>query len=131
MLTTKQRKAVVMLFDGKKNREIAKELKVSEQSIYNWKHNSEFIAELKSLSDKYLGTEIPRILKHQIDLAFNARSEMVQFSATKDLLDRADFIPKNAGEEESDAQKASEKYDEIIKLAAQARANAETGAGAE
>lgn len=131
MLTTNQEKAVVMLFDGKTVKTIAKKLKVTERTVYNWKKDKEVIAALRKLSDDFLGIEVSRLLKNQIKLATKAKSEMVRFYATKDLLDRADFMKKSEDMGDSDAQIASEKYDELIRETAKARLDVQASAGDE
>jgi transposase len=92
MLNTKQTKAVAMLFDGKNQKSIATILKVHENTVSNWKKDPEFQRALQKLSDKYLAEQRAIMLKNQSRLALRARSEMVRFSATKDLLDRADIV---------------------------------------
>lgn len=92
MLTAKQTKAVALLFDGKTKKEIAEELKVTEKTIYNWRQLEEFKKELQKLSNDYLTEIRANLIKNQEKLALSAKSEMVKFSATKDLLDRIDAI---------------------------------------
>lgn len=92
MLTAKQTKAVALLFDGKTKKEIAEELKVTEKTIYNWRQLEEFKKELQKLSNDYLTEIRANLIKNQERLALGAKSEMVKFSATKDLLDRIDAI---------------------------------------
>lgn len=101
MLTAKQTKAVAMLFDGKTKKEIAEELKVTEKTIYNWRQLEEFKIELQKIANDYLAEIRAKLIKNQEKLALGAKSEMVQFSATKDLLDRIDTIQSladNSGE---------------------------------
>lgn len=83
------------------------------------------------MSNDYIGSEIPKLLKNQMKLATKAKSEMVRFYATKDLLDRADFVPNTEDKGESEAQEASEKYDELIRQTAKARLDLQASAGNE
>ncbi|WP_374284206.1 phBC6A51 family helix-turn-helix protein [Lactococcus sp.] len=92
MLSTKQYKAVALWIDGKTKKQIAEELKVSERTVFYWFKNTEFLGKLKEENDKFLSALRVKLINHQFNLATKARSEMVQFSATKDLLDRADLI---------------------------------------
>lgn len=92
MLTAKQTKAVALLFDGKTKKEIAEELNVTEKTIYNWRQLDEFKNELQKVVNNYLIEIRANLIKNQENLALNAKSEMVKFSATKDLLDRTDVI---------------------------------------
>ena len=101
MLTVKQTKAVALLFEGKTKREASKVLKVSETTFYKWIKIPEFQQELQKLNNDYLAEIRAKLIKNQEKLALTANSEMVKFSATKDLLDRIDTIQSladNSGE---------------------------------
>ncbi|MEX2805027.1 phBC6A51 family helix-turn-helix protein [Streptococcus sp. H31] len=93
MITNKQRKAIDLLFEGKlKDYEVAAEVKVTPQTLVSWKKKPEFVEALREKSMNYAQTTmISPLLKNQFKLALAARSEMVRFSATKDLLDRLNF----------------------------------------
>ena len=132
MLSAKQQKAAILLADGTMTqKQIAEELKVTEQTIVNWKKRKDFQEEQRKIAERFLANELGGLVKNQLDLALNAKSEMVRFSATKDLLDRADFVPNTEDKGESDAQLASEKYDELIRETAKARLDIQASAGDE
>ncbi len=91
MLNPKQRKCIELFVLGDRTqKEIAKELNVTENTISNWKKNAEFDAayteslksSMKGIAAKAFNTEVKLL---------TARSEMVRLMAAKDLLDRAGF----------------------------------------
>ena len=94
-LNKKQEKAIVLLFEQKTNIEVARIIGVYESTIYRWLNNDEFQRELQSYTLNHVARHLPELINNMIDLANRARSEMVRFNATKDLLDRANVIPKD------------------------------------
>lgn len=95
MLSAKQRRCIELMALGTlSQKEIAKEVKITEQSICAWKKDGEFMAELdvrvrasiQSIAAKALGTQAKLL---------HAKSEMVRYMAAKDLLDRAGYAPDN------------------------------------
>lgn len=92
MISAKQIKAVALWIDGKTKKEISETLKVSERTVHYWFKNPEFLKFLREETDKFLTSLRTTLINHQTHLALKAKSQMVQFSATKDLLDRADIL---------------------------------------
>lgn len=88
MLKPKELQAIVGIFEGKSYAQVAKELGVVRETIYEWARNPEFAQELKNQSMNYLGSYLPDITANMIDLAMNSRSENVRFLASQDILDR-------------------------------------------
>lgn len=89
--------------------QIAKELKVTEQTICNWKKNSEFAKELADGNRIAISSLVPRAINKTAAL-LNAESEQVQLAAAKDILDRAGYT---APKEEIDTTQL-EKLDNIL-----------------
>ncbi|HEM2753213.1 TPA: hypothetical protein U0601_002228 [Streptococcus suis] len=89
-LSKRQLKAIELLFEGRfKDYEIAKEVKVTPQTLVNWKKNPEFVDALRQMGVNYMHTTmISPLIKNQFKLAMTAKSEQVRQNATKDLLDR-------------------------------------------
>lgn len=95
MLNPKQKKCIELLACGDQTqREIAKELHVTENTICNWKKNDEFKIAYE--------TALKNNIKDVAAMAFQtekkllkARSEMVRLMAAKDILDRAGFKPED------------------------------------
>jgi predicted DNA-binding protein YlxM (UPF0122 family) len=92
MISKNQRKALQLLFENElTDEEIATECNISRKTLYVWKNNPDFINELRDLSMRGIKNEVPELVKNLKTLALGARSEMVRFQATKDLLDRANI----------------------------------------
>lgn len=90
-MSGKKAKALAMLVSGDfKLSEIAKELKISEKTLYNWRQEEEFDAELKRRMNIKVGTIAARALHVQSEL-LKSKSEMVKHLAAKDILDRAGY----------------------------------------
>lgn len=91
MLRPKQEKCIRMLILGTMTQaEIARELKVTEQTVCNWKKNEEFAAELEKASRSAIRALVPRAIQKAAAL-LDAESEQVQLAAAKDILDRAGY----------------------------------------
>ncbi len=77
------------MLDGSMNqKQIAAEIKVTEQTIINWKKNEDFQAlQFKMERDK-LKSFVPKAMKTLVSL-LNAESDTVRFYASRDILDRA------------------------------------------
>ncbi len=91
-MTGKKEKALVMLVSGDlKFSEIAGRLKISEKTLYNWRKEDEFDSELRRRLNIKMGT-LAAALRTQSSL-LDAKSEMVQHLAAKDILDRAGYVP--------------------------------------
>ncbi|MEE1061286.1 MAG: phBC6A51 family helix-turn-helix protein [Ruminococcus sp.] len=95
MLNPKQTKCIEMLASGQYTQvQIAKELKISEQTICNWKKNNEFATELTEKIRICLQTLAPKAI-HTMEKLLNSESDNVRFSAAKDILDRTGFKPQD------------------------------------
>lgn len=93
MLNAKQQKAVKLMFEGEMTqKQIAEELKVSEQTIVNWRKKAEFKDELLSLERNYLKGLAPKALK-TMEKLLEAKSELVRYNAASDILDRTGHKP--------------------------------------
>lgn len=90
VLSKRQLKAIELLFEGRfKDYQIAEEVKVTPQTLVNWKKDPEFVEALRQKGMNYMHTTmIAPLIKNQFKLAMTAKSEQVRQSATKDLLDR-------------------------------------------
>ena len=75
-------------------KEIAKAIKMTEQTICNWKKNDEFMAEHKKLVRYSLYSVATKAANTLISL-LDADSEQVRLNAAKDILDRAGFKPED------------------------------------
>lgn len=95
MLKPKQKKCIEMLVSGAMTQaDVAAALKVSEQTICNWKRNGEFAAELEAANRLVISSLVPAAVQRTKAL-LNAESEAVQLAAAKDILDRAGYKPQD------------------------------------
>lgn len=93
MLNPKQKKCIELMISGDRTqKQIADELKVSENTICNWKKNDDFMAEYTSSLKSNMKDVAAKAFNTEIKL-LSARSEMVRLMAAKDILDRAGFKP--------------------------------------
>ena len=93
MLNKKQKKCLELMACGDfTQKEIAVEIKVTEQTICNWKKDKEFMTEHDELIRISIQSLAAKAIKTQTNL-LNAKSEMVRYMVTKDILDRAGFKP--------------------------------------
>lgn len=94
-MTGKKEKAMAMLISGDyKLSEIAAKLKITEKTLYNWRQEDEFEAELKRRLNIKVGTLAAKALRTQSEL-LRSKSDMVKHLAAKDILDRAGYNADN------------------------------------
>lgn len=94
-LNKKHQKAIELLFEGSlKRREIAGELNISEQTLYNWLKDEKFTNAYDEYVKMIMGKSSGKALHTMLKL-MSARSEMVRFNAAKDILDRSGYTPVN------------------------------------
>lgn len=92
-LNSNHQKAIELLFEGSmKRREIAEELKITEQTLYNWLKDDDFSKayddHVKTIMSKSSGKALNTMLS-----LLSAKSEMVRFNAAKDIMDRGGLAP--------------------------------------
>lgn len=95
MLNPKQKKCIEMMVEGSfTQKQIAETLNVSENTVCNWKKNDEFMSEYNTTLKSNINQVAAKAFDTQMKL-LNARSEMVRYMVSKDILDRAGFKPSN------------------------------------
>ena len=92
MLNKKQKKCIeMMLFGDLTQKEIAAEIKVSEQTISHWKkHVPEFMKEYESALREGIREAAAKAFRTQVEL-LSSKNPMTRHMAAKDILDRAGF----------------------------------------
>ena len=83
---------ILMVIENKTQKQIAKELKISEQTICNWKKDKEFKNEIeKNIKENFgsLAVEAQKELKKLL----KSNNEYIKMQAVKDILDRAGYKP--------------------------------------
>ncbi len=98
MLNREQEMCIkLMITENKTQKQIAKELKITEQTICNWKKDKEFKEEIqKQMQENFgiLAIEAQQKLKKLL----NSKNEYIQIQAIKDILDRAGYKPTDKTE---------------------------------
>lgn len=93
MLNEKQKKCIIlMVTSNKTQKQIAKEIQVSENSICEWKKDRIFKDEIqKQMKENFssLAIEAQKELKKLL----KSKNENVKMQAIKDILDRAGYKP--------------------------------------
>lgn len=93
MLNEKQMQCIrLMVAENKTQKQIANELKITEQTICNWKKDKEFKGEIdKNIKENFgsLAIEAQKELKKLL----KSNNEYIKIQAAKDILDRAGFKP--------------------------------------
>lgn len=114
MLKPRQKKCIEMLVSGTMTQaDIAAALKVSEQTICNWKKNEEFAEELAAANRLVISSLVPAAVQRTKAL-LNAESEAVQLAAAKDILDRAGYKAQDKIQVDGTI-KASEKLADVFR----------------
>ncbi|HFH9445142.1 TPA: phBC6A51 family helix-turn-helix protein [Enterococcus faecium] len=92
-LTNRHNKAIELLFEGSLKRiEIAEELKISEQTLYNWLKDEDFTHAYDEYVKTIMSKSSGKALNTMLSL-LSAKSEMVRFNAAKDIMDRGGLAP--------------------------------------
>lgn len=98
MLTESQIKCIsLMIADNKTQKQIAKEINITEKTICKWKKDKEFKEEIqKQMKENFgsLAIEAQRELKKLL----KSKNENVKMQAIKDVLDRAGYKPVEKSE---------------------------------
>lgn len=112
-LSRNQIKAIeILAFEGATQREVATRLELHENTITNWKKDNQFIRELDKANRQSINAASSKALGVMLSL-LKADSEMVQYNAAKDILDRAGYKPSdnvNLG-----VQPRTDKLDDILR----------------
>ena len=82
--------------------EIASEIDVNRSTISRWKNNDKFREGFRGYQVEHLSNQVPKALQTMINL-LDAKSELVRFQASKDILDRAGYNPVETQEIETNA----------------------------
>lgn len=118
MLSARQQKCVRLMASGEMTqRQIAEELKVSEQTICTWKKNPEFIKEYTQTIKRDINTLPGRALRVIENVMLFADKPADRLRAARDILDRAGFAPvEYSREERPDSMKDNEEQGVVVYL---------------
>lgn len=82
--------------------EIASEIDVNRSTISRWKNNDKFREGFRGYQVEHLSNQVPKALQTMINL-LDAKSELVRFQASKDILDRSGYNPVETQQIETNA----------------------------
>lgn len=93
MLSEKQQKCIIlMITTNKTQKQIAKEIQISENSICEWKKNKEFKNEIQNQMRENFGS-LAIEAQQKLKKLLNSKNEYIQIQTIKDILDRAGYKP--------------------------------------
>lgn len=102
-LSEKQQEYIRLKNETKKtDKQIAKEISIDTTTISRWKRKEDFRVGLRGYQAEYLANTVPKAIQTMINL-LGAKSELVRFQASKDILDRTGYNPVDKQEVESSA----------------------------
>ena len=91
MLSAKQRKAIELMMLGTMTQEkIAAEIGVTSKTIWMWKNNDDFMAELQRVNRLALRSLAAKATK-VIGDSLTSNQEWIAFQAARDILDRSGY----------------------------------------
>lgn len=91
-LSPNQQKAIVLLARGGKIKDVAKEVGVTEQTIYNWKTDTQFMEDLKDETRSYLEESRLRLASltlpaiETLAMLLNSKNPAIQLKAVQEIL---------------------------------------------
>lgn len=93
MLSEKQMHCInLMVIENKTQKQIAKELKITEQTICNWKKDKEFKNEIENNIKENFGS-LALDAQKELKKLLKSNNEYIKMQAVKDVLDRAGYKP--------------------------------------
>ena len=112
MLSEKQMQCInLMVIENKTQKQIAKELKITEQTICNWKKDKEFKNEIEQNIKENFGSLAVEAQK-ELKKLLKSNNEYIKMQAVKDILDRAGYKPTERIKNEVEPSK---KFEDICK----------------
>ena len=112
MLSEKQMQCInLMVIENKTQKQIAKELKITEQTICNWKKDKEFKNEIENNIKENVGS-LALDAQKELKKLLKSNNEYIKMQAVKDILDRAGYKPVERREIKDDTEK-TKKIDAI------------------
>ena len=112
MLSEKQMQCInLMVIENKTQKQIAKELKITEQTICNWKKDKEFKNEIENNIKENFGS-LALDAQKELKKLLKSNNEYIKMQAVKDILDRAGYKPVERRKIKDDTEK-TKKIDAI------------------
>ena len=115
MLSEKQIQCInLMVIENKTQKQIAKELNITEQTICNWKKDKEFKNEIEKNIKENFGS-LALDAQKELKKLLKSNNEYIKMQAVKDILDRAGYKPVERREIKDDTEK-TKKIDAISSI---------------
>ena len=93
MLTESQIKCInLMITENKTQKQIAKEINITEKTICKWKKDKEFKEEIQKQMKENFGS-LAIEAQQELKKLLKSKNENVKMQAIKDVLDRAGYKP--------------------------------------
>lgn len=114
-MNDKQEKCInLMITTNKTQKQIAKEIEVSEKTICEWKKQKEFKDEIdKNIKENFGSLAIDA--QKELKKLLKSNNEYIRIQAVKDILDRAGYKPVEKREIKDDTEK-TKKIDAISSI---------------
>lgn len=94
-LSKKKREAIQLLAETDLSySDIAQQIGVHRNTLYEWRQNKTFLNQVKDYSSKILSEASVKASKTMIEL-LHAKSELVRFQAAKEILDKNEMTQKD------------------------------------
>lgn len=104
MLSQKQQKCIfLMISTNMTQKEISKEIQISENSISEWKKDEEFKAEIQRQLKENFGALAIEAQK-ELNKLLKDKNSQVRIQAVKDILDRAGYKPTEKVEQSGESK---------------------------
>lgn len=88
-LTSRMEKGIALMLEGNKsNAQIAKEAGVSENTVYNWLKNDDFLAELQK-QQRRVFTRLACKAQRKMEELIDSPNPSIAFAASKEILNKA------------------------------------------
>lgn len=98
MLTEKQIKCInLIITESKTQKQIAKEINITEKTICEWKKDKEFKEEIQKQMKENFGS-LAIEAQQELKKLLKSKNENVKMQAIKDVLDRAGYKPIDKAE---------------------------------
>lgn len=117
-MTDKQEKCInLMITSNKTQKQIAKEIEVSEKTICEWKKQKEFKEKIdENIKGNFSSLAIDA--QKELKKLLKSKNENIRIQAVKDILDRAGYKPVEKREIKDDTDK-TKKIDTISSILSQ------------
>ena len=113
-MASKQTKAIeLMVTTGKSQKEIAKEIGISESTFSRWKKQEDFNKTKKDCECEYLSSLSPKALRTLANL-LDSENDYVRLAAAKDILDRTGYKPTESIEMIRPVEETAESLAQLI-----------------